>query len=405
MGSFTRDTTIFRSEHVLRDKYTPEKLIERQEEKQDYIQALQPIANASVPQNIFVYGDTGVGKTDATRIILDELKEDTEPYDDVEIKTIWLNCKDHSSYDVAVSLVNEFREPSNQLPPTGYSTSKVFQFLWDEIEQCNATHVVFVLDEIDSLGEDDSLLYQIPRAGSNNNLEETEVGLIGICNDFRYRDALSPRVTSTLCEFEIRFGPYDANELTTILEERAEEAFYPGALGDGVVGLAAALAGQDTGSARHAIDILHKAGSLARRREEDEVKTEHVREAEALVEQSVIEDELRDLPTQSHIVLYAITILDKQGETPASRNRVYNIYETICERIGAKVKSERTILNRINKLALKSFVDKEEVNKGESGGRKFRYNLNVDKEIVQAALQTDERVNDATAVESLSLYK
>lgn len=405
MGSFTRDNDIFRSEHVLRDKYTPDELIEREEEKQDYIQALQPIANASVPQNVFVYGDTGVGKTDATRIILNELEEDTEQYEDVEIRTVWLNCKDHSSYDVAVSLVNEFRSPSNQLPPTGYSTSKVYQFLWEEIEQCNATHVVFVLDEIDSLGEDDSLLYQIPRAGSNRNLEETQVGLIGICNDFRYRDALSPRVTSTLCEFEIRFGPYDADELTTILEERAEEAFFPSAIDTGVVELAAALAGQDTGSARHAIDILHKAGTLARRREEDEVKREHVREAERLVEQSVIEEELRDLPTQSHIVLYALTVLEKQDATPASRQQIYNIYKTLCDRLDAKVKSERTILNRANKLALKSFVEKEEVNRGERGGRRFHYSLNVDKEIVIEALKTDERISEATSVESLSLYE
>ncbi|MEZ3117932.1 Cdc6/Cdc18 family protein [Halobaculum sp. MBLA0147] len=402
MEPFSRDSDIFRSEHVLRDSYTPDELMEREEERQDYIQALQPIANASVPQNIFVYGDTGVGKTDATQIVLGELKDATEEYDDVDLETIWVNCRDRSSYDVVTQLVNTFRSSSEEISSTGHSTSRVYEFLWEEIESCEATHVVVVLDEIDSLGEDDSLLYQIPRAESIGNLEETHVGLIGICNDFRYRDGLSPRVTSTLCEFEIRFGPYDADELGAILEQRADEAFYPGAIDDGVIELAGALAGQDTGSARHAIDILHKAGTLARRQGASEVTDDHVREAQRLVEESVIEQELRDLPTQSHIVLYAVTALEKADRAPARRQEIYGIYEKVCGQVDATVKSERTVLNRLNKLAMKSFIETTDDNQGKAGGRRYEYSLNIDIDLVVNALRADDRLRDATAGPSLA---
>jgi cell division control protein 6 len=401
MGTFTQDTSIFKNEHVLRDEYTPERLIERDEEKNDYIQALQPIANGTIPQNVFVYGDTGVGKTVATRILLDELQEDAEEFDNVSVEIAWVNCKDMTSYQVAVELVNALRPPDNQISVTGHSRNKIYDLLWDELDSREATHVVFVLDEVDSLGSDDNLLYQVPRARANNNISNTHVGLVGICNNFRFHEDLSSRVKSTLCQYEIRFGPYDADELRTILSDRAEDAFVDGALSQDAVPLAAAMAGSDTGSARHALDILHKAGSLARRRDAHLVEEEHVREAVEAVEQGVIEDELRDLPTQSHIVLYTIAMLEQMGETPARRPRIYDVYTTICDRIDADKKTQRTVLDRLGQLSLKGFLHVSEVNQGREGGKHHRYGLDVNSEMVHNALRDDARLGEAVQNEPL----
>lgn len=397
MGAFKQRSDIFANEYVLQDEYTPEKLIERDEERADYIEALQPVANGVPAQNIFVYGDTGVGKTVATRMILDELKEDTAEFDNVDVEVVWLNCKNLTSYQTAVHLVNELRPPPRQISKTGHPSATVYSMLWDELNERNATHVLFVLDEVDSLETDDDLLYQIPRARSNGHIEDVHVGVIGISNNFKFRDNLSARVKSTLCEHEIRFGPYDAHELQTILYQRAEKAFVEGVLEDDVIPLTAAKAAQDTGSARDALDILYKAGSLARKNDDDVVSESHVRRAVDKVEQGVIEDELRDLPTQSHIVLYAVTVLSQNDETPARRKRIYEVYEMIANRIGADIKAQRTVLDRLSQLTLKGFLHVDKVNKGRKGGKHHQYELDVKADLVVRALEEDSRLSELMA--------
>jgi len=66
-------------------------------------------------------------------------------------------------------------------------------------------------------------------------LEHAKVGIIGISNNFKFRESLSPRVKSTLTEREIQFSPYDANELRTILNYYADLVFYENVLSDDVV--------------------------------------------------------------------------------------------------------------------------------------------------------------------------
>lgn len=74
---------------------------------------------------------------------------------------------------------------------------------------------------------------------------------------------------------------------------RAEKAFVDGVLGDDVVPLTAALAGQDTGSLRQAIDILYEAGSLARKGDAEMIVEAHVRTAAEQVERGVLQDDRR----------------------------------------------------------------------------------------------------------------
>jgi len=99
--------------------------------------------------------------------------------------------------------------------------------------------------------------------------------LVGITNDSTFRDSLDPRVKSTLCEHEIHFPPYDANELRTILENRAADAFHDGVLTDDVVPITAAFAAKRSGYARTALDLLYTAGDSARSGDDALVTEEH----------------------------------------------------------------------------------------------------------------------------------
>jgi len=85
MGMFERDTEIYRNRDALREDYQPDELVGRDEELERYKTALQPVINGEQPNNIFLYGKTGVGKTAGTRFLLDHLVEDAAQYEDIEL--------------------------------------------------------------------------------------------------------------------------------------------------------------------------------------------------------------------------------------------------------------------------------------------------------------------------------
>jgi len=284
MRRFERKQNVFANKDALGESYQPDQIEERDEEIEEYMHALQPIIDGWEPNNVFVYGNTGVGKTAVTEFLLDQLQSDVTAYDDIELSVIFLNCKTlNSSYQVAVELVNKLRQPGNEISSTGYPQQTVFNKLFDELEAIGGT-VLLVLDEIDSIGKRDELLYELPRARAHDNLEETKIGVLGISNDFKFRDELDPRVQDTLCERELQFPPYDAPELENILQSRTDVAIREGSVADGVLGFCAALAARDSGSARQALDLLRLAGEVAESEDATCIELEHAEQARSRLE-------------------------------------------------------------------------------------------------------------------------
>ncbi|GAA5061620.1 hypothetical protein GCM10025751_48120 [Haladaptatus pallidirubidus] len=74
---------------------------------------------------------------------------------------------------------------------------------------------------------------------------------------------LNARVKDSLCDEEIHFPPYDANQLRNILKQRAEKAFRDGILDGDTIPLCSAFSAEESGSARQALKLLYKAGDLA----------------------------------------------------------------------------------------------------------------------------------------------
>ena len=402
MALFERSESIFEDENVLHDDYQPQSLEERDDELEQYTGYLQPVINGAQPRNIFLYGKTGVGKTAVTKYLLHHLEEDAKQYDDIEVTTLYLNCEDlTSSYRVAVSLVNELREPENQISRTGYPLNAVYEMLWEKLDEIGDT-ILIVLDEVDYIGDDDSILYQLPRARSNGKIERSRVGIIGISNDFKFREKLDPRVEDTLCERELHFPPYDANDLQNILEKRAVRAFKDGILEDDVIPLCAAFAAQDKGSARQALDLLLEAGDLARRRTDTAVTEAHVREAKQLLEKQRIEESMKDLTSHGHLTLLAVvasTVADPES-VPLQKQIIYNQYQGLAQATDREPLGGRAFHNHLSELSMLGILDRTKRNKGRAGGIYYEYEVDVP---LDAALTTLENLRLSAELDLNSL--
>ena len=392
--SFSRNHEIFQDAMVLDEEYQPDELRERDEELDEYQRSLQPIVDNRPLSNIFVYGKTGTGKTVATRYILDLLESDVEEYEDIDLSMVWVGCEQlTSSYQVAVALVNEMRDASNQIAATGHSQQAVFNMLYRELDEIGGT-VIVVLDEIDNIGSSDEILYGLPRARANGYVEEARPLVIGISNDFNFKDQLSPKVRDTLCEEEILFPPYNASELQNILRPRAEEAFDDGVLKDDVIPLVSALAAQDSGSARQAIRLLYIAGKLAIEQDADGVTADIVRDAKEELDTSKLVEGMQRLTTQGHCVLLTLASHSSKAETPVRTKDLYTRYQSITDLIDADDIVNRRVRAHLNDLSMLGIVDVYERNEGLRDGRYYEYELSVALDAVLDVLDDEPRFDD-----------
>jgi cell division control protein 6 len=382
---FEQDTRVFQNRDALTKQYTPDELVGRDEELTELHAALQPVVNGENPSNIFIYGKSGVGKTAAIRFLLERLERDVSDIPDIQLTTIDVNCDGlNTSYQTAVELVNRMREPGAEMSTTGYPQAAVYNALWEELETTGGT-VLIVLDEVDHIN-DDSILYQLSRARDNGVIDDVDLGVIGISNDLSFREDLSSKVRSSLCEREVNFSAYNATELQEVLRQRESVAFHDDTLESEVVPLCAAYGARDSGDARQALDLLLMAGDLARQDDASHVTEEHVRRAKSKLKKNQVEEGISTLSPHGQYALYALVVLEERGDTPARTRDVVPVYQEVCRKQGDDPVSLRSVRDHLASLAQLGIIERTETNRGRDGGKFTEQQLNHDVDIVRAGV-------------------
>lgn len=147
-----------------------------------------------------------------------------------------------------------------------------------------------------------------------------------------------------------------------ILRARAQRTFVEGVLEDGVVEKCAALAAQEHGDARRALDILRVAGEIAERECSPNVRTEHVDAAQGKIDEERVLDAIRTQPRQSQAVLW--TIIQNEG---TNTGNVFALYENVCRSNGLKPLTQRRVSDLISELDELGIIDTRVVSKGRYG--------------------------------------
>src|SRR3990170_3861070 len=260
--------SIFRMDReILRPSYIPERLPHREHHIEQLAQILVPALRGERPSNVLIFGKTGTGKTAVVKYIGNEFKKADAAR---MVHYLYLNCEIvDTPYGVLQGIGNRFVENFNQrIPFTGLSTDRVYTLLTEKLDE-EKRIVIIVLDEIDKIvtKNGDDILYQLLKI--NDDLSRARVSLIGISNDLKFTEYLDPRVRSRLSDEKMVFPPYNAEELRDILTERARLAFDNGAAPEAALSLIAALAAQEHGDARSALDLLRVSAELAERNGDD----------------------------------------------------------------------------------------------------------------------------------------
>ena len=363
--------TLFQNKESLRHNYKPNNLPHRKNEIDTLSFNLVEALKGHIPSNMTLYGVTGAGKTAVTNYVCSQLEEKGQQLNR-SVQTVIVNCRQiDTQYRVLSHIGNSLLEDHeiDEIPFTGWPTDRVFSELVKRMDSRQGVFII-VLDEIDHLVRKagDDLLYNLTNL--NSSLKKARSCVIGISNDLKFTDFLDPRVRSRLGQLDVVFNPYDAQQLQDILRDRTKIALHDGVIGDGVIEMCAALAAQEHGDARCALDLLRVSAEKAELSGSQRVEQSHVKIAQHQIEADQMTPVIAKLPNQQKIVLAAILINEKNGLKNIQTGEVYSIYSQACRHLGTNALTQRRVSGLISSLDMLGLITARTISKGRYGRSK-----------------------------------
>jgi cell division control protein 6 len=341
------ESKIFKDEQVLFSEYLPEMLPHRDQQIKQLANNLLPASKGRKPQNTFLSGPPGIGKTVATKFVFREFEE----YSD-RVKTIYINCWDYRSAHAVLSKVAI--DMGGFVQRRGMSKDEILERLVEVCKKKNKS-IVVCLDEVDQLVfKESETLYDLLRI---NQYITNPVGLVFISNSPDVFLNVEPRIKSSLTVDSLEFKSYSLAEMKDILQERIELG-YRDVPEQGVLLLSANHAVNNGGDVRIGLECLLKAGRLAEQEGSDRVCVSHVKRilpGVQPVKPKILEERISETEK-------AILDIVKEKNSWTSGE----LYEYYCKKTENPV-TERAFRDFVNHLAEIKLINVRERKRGLKG--------------------------------------
>ncbi|HLD87512.1 MAG TPA: orc1/cdc6 family replication initiation protein [Candidatus Nanoarchaeia archaeon] len=363
--NFLKKESIFSEKKALQTSFIPEKLPHREDQVNLLAHILAPALKQERPSNVFIYGETGTGKTITVRYTTSGLMSVAQK-ESIPLEIIYINCKISRTADTEYRLMAELcLALGREVPSTGLPTKDIYTHFLSALSK-KGKNLIIILDEIDQLlsKAGDNTLYNLLRINEQNPM--LHLSLIGISNDLTLIDNIDPRVKSSLSQEELVFPLYNALQLQDILRERASTAFKEGALDEGVIEKCAALTAREHGDARRALDLLRISGEIAERQGMNRITLNHLDEADEKLDRDRFSELIASQPTQQQLVLFSILTLNK-GNSPLFTGEVYMLYKTYCQKAGLRPLTQRRISDILGEFDMLGIINAKIISKGRYG--------------------------------------
>jgi len=345
------EETIFAREEVLLPEFLPEALPHRESQRQLVADNIQPAAFGRKPQNTFIFGAPGIGKTATTLFIFREFENFSE-----RVKTIYINCWDYKTAHAVLSKIA--LDLGQFVQRRGMGKDEIIEKLAEACKRSRKS-IIVALDEADQLVfNDQEALYDLLRIGQ---YVENQFGFIFISNHQDAFAKLEPRIKSSLNIDEVQFKPYTLDEMRDILQKRAEMAFRK--VEPGVVALAAYHAVKKGGDVRAGLEILLKAGRAADKENAGSVLASHVRKIVGDVEKpkpKILKEKISEPERQ------LMEIVKERKELTAGE-----LFEEYKKRFGELSLSERRVRELINHLEETGLIKSRKALLGSKGNTRI----------------------------------
>jgi orc1/cdc6 family replication initiation protein len=392
---FEPKNSIFKEEKILSKSYVPKNIIGRNTELEQVAANLAPIPRHGDPINMYIWGDSGVGKTITIQYVLSILEyglstnNHNSMVDFIRIDSMSTNNDIFACIEILSHL-------TATVPKMGLSISQYLQSIWNEIDLKARNYDFYALiiffDEIDKFKDPNNILYQLSRSTENRKIKASNatIGIITASNKKDFLNSLDSKVLSSAGFTYLHFPDYSEEELCLILNSRIE-AFQPGAISEEEIRYCAQnVADRFHGDARRAIDTLHIAGKIALNQHCKRITKEHIDLADKEITNTATLEMIVKFSKHDKLLIIAIylchqIILSEKLRSLPTTGVISQVYRMICEILGESPTSEGHISRRLTDLDDKQLIHAKKV----KGSGNTRYiSLSSDIEYVIDSIYT-----------------
>lgn len=228
-------------------------------------------------------------------------------------------------------------------------------------------YLVIFVDEADNVRTDFNSFYQFLVKRLPQRISARLI-LVFASNRLNWIESLDPRVKSCLKLREMIFQPYDADSLRKILNIRVSKAMREDRIENGVIAKIAAMASQQHGDARKAVNLLRRSADLAEE-ERQSISLDIVSRAHEEIERDKYVDMIRESPKQLQAALYAALTGKVKGRSLQTGD-AYLVYERFCGEAGLRPVTQRAFSDLICELDMYGLLRAKTVSRGRYGRSK-----------------------------------
>lgn len=353
---------IFKDRSKLSPYYIPAVLPHREKQIQllgsIYMKMLDDIDGA-YPVYTQIVGSVGTGKTCTTLRFGRMLTEEAERRG-IRLEHVYMNCKVDGSTRF-VLFGNLVKKVAPELSTRSLSGEEMLHRLVEYLKD-RRKYVLISFDEIDYFVQrnpKERIIYSLTRIPEIHPSEPCPIiGEIFISRSLQWRELLEPSERSTLGLGIIEFPKYKADQIGDILEQRVEEAFQPGVVGDDVITLISDITASPAvdGDVRVGLDLLYFSGNLAENLGASRVLPDHVRKVFSETNPTITMEDIISLDENCKLILLALVrSLQATGSAYIGLRELRESYGVVCEEFG--VKPIETFEEHLQDLVYRGIVD------------------------------------------------
>jgi cell division control protein 6 len=366
---FDPASNIIQCEYLLNSRFSPDMVVARDEQMEVIGHNLSPILRQGEPSNMYIWGDTGVGKTITIKYLLKILTEGLKAEGkDILIDTIVIDCTAQSSeIPACIEILTQLTGVAIQ---TGRQFFQYLNDIWSIIDKRASEHIfyAFILffDEIDAFKDPNNILYQFSRALGHQKIKSTNavINIIAASNQKDFLSTLNDKVKSSARFRFCDFPDYNAEQLYEILQLR-KGAFTEGVISDDTIRYCAKnVADRYHGDARRAIDILAEAARMVVKEKGSRIDFECIDVAEKVVNDRATAEILNKISLHDKYLILAsyianIVLAQTNAKMPASSGVLQVTYQKICELLGQKPNGGTYVATRVTALSARQLINAE----------------------------------------------
>lgn len=356
---------IFKDVDTLHLDYVPSSIKCREKEIISLITNYRCLFSGGTPifSNFLILGKIGSGKTVISNFFAEKIKALSLEMD-MALRVEYYNCGKFSSL---TKIGNDILLKYTKGSGNGLSLSKTLQRIANHFSKSPQEHLLLIVDDVQMLTArkafsevSDDLYVLLMHAELN-----LEISVVIICRTQDWFKIESKQIAA-LSKGEISLDPYSIEDIKTIIESRAEIAFYEKVFSDSCLATLSNFVLQYDSNMRHGINLLKQIAVFLTGKKISSFPDNAINIITAKIYPDFRTDLLEVLQDQEILVLYGIAqaIYNSNATIYTTISDSYEAYRKICDSSSVKPLSKKRFYFYIRLLNYRNFVKAQNASNG-----------------------------------------